>query len=264
VALLRGRAFAPGDSMGAPPVVVISENMARLVWPGGEALGRRLVVGGTIGADSAPREIVGIARDVHSSLEAAPPLQIYVPYAQNPWPSMSVAVRTSGDPAAWSRSVRAAVSALDPDQAVYNVRPFDQIVARAVATRRFQMLIVSLFALLALALSATGVYGIVTYTVRLRTREIGVRMALGAPSRSVMLLAVADSLIWSAAGVVAGVFVAALLTRVLAGLLYEIHPTDPLTFASAAAGATAIAAIGATLAARRAIAIDPLTALRVE
>jgi putative ABC transport system permease protein len=264
VPLLRGRGFASSDAAGAPPVVVISENLARLLWPGSDPVGHRLIVGGTIGADTTPREVVGVAGNVRASLESPPPLQIYVPYSQNAWPSMSVAVRTSGDPAQWSRSARAAVSALDPDQAVYNVRPFDQIVSRAVATRRFQMLIVSLFALVALALSFSGVYGIVTYTVRLRTREIGIRMALGAPPPSVLLLAVRDSLIWSVAGIFAGGLVAMGVTRALTGMLYDIRPTDPLTFAMAAAGATAIAACGSALAARRATSIDPLDALRVE
>jgi putative ABC transport system permease protein len=175
-----------------------------------------------------------------------------------------VAMRTSGDPAQWSRSARAAVSALDPDQAVYNVRPCDQIVSRAVATRRFQMLIVSLFALVALAVSATGVYGIVAFTVRLRTREIGVRMALGAPPRSVLLLAVRDSVIWSIAGIAAGGAIAAGVTRLLAGMLYEVRPTDPLTFALAASCAMGIVTVGSAAAARRATSIDPIASLRAE
>jgi putative ABC transport system permease protein len=264
VTLLRGRRFAPGDADGAPPVVVISANLAKLLWPAGDAVGHRLIVGGTIGADQAAREIVGVAGDVRASLESAPPLQIYVPYPQNPWPSMSVAVRTSGDPGLWSRRVREAVSALDPDQAPYNVRTFDQIVSRAVATRRFQAQIVSLFALVALALALGGVYGIVTYTVRLRTREIGVRMALGAPRRSLIFLAVRDSMVAALAGIMAGVLIAAALTRALERMLYEIPATDPITFAIAIAIAGTIAAGGAMLAAGRATSIDPLSALRVD
>ena len=264
VTLVRGRRFAPGDSDGAPPVVMISANLAKLLWPAGDAVGHRLIVGGTIGADQAAREIVGVAGDVRMSIESAPSLQIYVPYPQNPWPSMSVAVRTSGDPALWSRRLREAVSALDPDQAAYNVRTFDQIVSRAVATRRFQALIVSLFALVALALSLGGVYGIVTYTVRLRTLEIGVRMALGAPRRSVILLAVRDSMIAATAGIVAGVLIASALTRALERMLYEIPATDPMTFAGAVAVAAAIAGVGAMLAAGRATSNNPLSALRVD
>jgi ABC-type antimicrobial peptide transport system permease subunit len=177
---------------------------------------------------------------------------------------MSVAVRTSGDPALWSRRLREVVSALDPDQAPYNVRTFDQIVSRAVATRRFQALIVSLFALVALVLALGGVYGIVTYTVRLRTREIGVRMALGAPRRSVILLAVRDSMVAALAGIAAGVLIASALTRALDRMLYEVPATDPITFAVAVAIAAAIAGVGAMLAARRATSIDPLSALRVD
>ena len=264
IPLLRGRGFAARDTEGAPAVVIVSANLARLLWPAGNAVGHRLIVGGTIGADPAPREIVGVASDVRMSLDTAPPLQIYVPYAQNPWPSMSVAVRTAGDPAQWTRPVRAAVSALDPDQAVYNVRTFDQIVSRAVATRRFQATIVSLFALVALALCLSGVYGVVTYTVRLRTQEIGVRMALGAPRGSLILLAVRDSMISASAGLVAGLLVAAALTRALARMLYEIPAADPITFTMAVAGAATIAVVGAAIAARRATSIDPLTALRVD
>lgn len=263
VPIVRGRACAPEDAAGSPPVIVISDNLARLLWPDGDAIGHRLIVGGTIGADATPRAIVGVAGDVRGSLDAPPPRQIYVPYAQNPWPSMSVAVRTSGDPLQWSRAARAAVSTLDPDQAIYNLRPFEQIVSRAVATRRFQMSIVSLLALVALALSFSGVYGVVAYSVRLRTHEIGVRIALGAPRQSVLLLAVRDSMVWSIAGVAAGGIVASLATHALAGILYDIGPTDPLTFAAAAASTCALAAIGSALAARRATAIDPLDALRV-
>ncbi|HVD93418.1 MAG TPA: FtsX-like permease family protein, partial [Vicinamibacterales bacterium] len=264
ISLLRGRGFTPRDTEGTPAVVIISANLAKLLWPAGDAVGHRLIVGGTIGADSSPREIVGVASDVRASLESAPPLQIYVPYPQNPWPSMSVAVRTVGNPALWTGPVRAAVSALDPDQAVYNIRTFDQIVSRAVATRRFQALIVSLFAVVALALCLSGVYGVVTYTVRLRTREIGVRMALGAPRGSLIRLAVRDSMVSATAGIVAGLLIASALTRALARMLYEIPPTDTVTFAAAVACAAAIAALGATIAARRATSIDPLTALRVE
>jgi putative ABC transport system permease protein len=262
VPVRRGRVFTASDRMGAPPVLIISENFARAMWPDTDPIGRRLIVGGTIGADPAPREVVGIAGDVRTSLEADAPFQVYAPYAQNPWPTMSVAVRTTGDPAALIGSVRSAVASLDRDQAVYNVRPFEQVVGRAVAPRRFQALVVSLFALLAVVLSATGVYAVVAYAVTLRAPEIGVRLALGASRRSVVTLALRDGLAWSVAGLFAGLALALAAARAIEGLLFGLRPADAPTFAAAGLLMASMVIAASVAAARRAARVDPLVALR--
>jgi predicted permease len=264
IALVRGRAFTDRDGPGAPPVVVINARMAARLWPNNDPIGRRLVVGGTLGADRSPREIVGIVGDVRATLEAVPPDQVYAPYAQNPWPTMSVMARTAGDPSRWGNSLRSAVYAIDPDQAVYNLRPFDAIIARAVAARRFQVFVLSLFATVALILAATGVYSVVSYGVRQRRREVGVRLALGARTADVLRLAVGDSLRWSAAGLASGSVVAFFAARTLAGVLYEVPPTDFVTFAGAIAAATTVVLLGSSIAARAALHVEPIVALRCE
>jgi putative ABC transport system permease protein len=262
VPLRRGRLFGAMDRMGGPPVVIVSENFARAMWPDADPIGRRIVVGGTIGADPQPREIVGVAGDVRTSLEADAPFHVYAPYAQNPWPTMGVAVRTAGDPGTLTAAVRAAVASLDRNQALYNARPFDQVVGRVVAPRRFQALIVSLFALLAVALAATGVYTVVAYTVRLRTPEIGVRLALGASRRNVVALALRDAVAWSIAGLAAGLCIALLAARAAEGLLFGVRPTDARTAAVTGSVMIALVLSASMLAAWRAARVDPLAALR--
>ena len=264
IPLVRGRVFSDRDASGAPLVVVINARMAARLWPNADPIGRRLVAGGTIGADRSPREVVGIVGDVRSSLEAAPPDQVYLPYAQNPWPTMSVMARTAGDPSRWANPLRSAVYAIDPDQAVYNLRPFDAVIARAVAARRFQVFVLSLFAVIALVLAATGVYSVVSYGVRQRRQEVGVRLALGARRADVFRLAVGDSLRWSAAGLLGGALVAFFAARTLAGVLYEVAPTDAVTFAGAIAAATVVVLLGSSIAARAALQVEPVVALKGE
>jgi putative ABC transport system permease protein len=262
IPLVRGRTFSDRDTEGAPPVVIVNARLAARLWPGGDPIGRRLVIGGTLGADPAPREVVGVTGDVRAALEAGPPDQVYLPHAQNPWPTMTVMIRTSGDPAQWADALRSAVLSIDPDQAVYNVRPFESIVARATAARRFQAFVVSLFAAIALLLAAAGVYSVVTYGVRQRRQEIGVRVALGARRSDVIALAVGDSLRWAGAGLLAGGAVAFFGARFLASMLYEVPPADIVAFAGAALAATLVVALGSTFGARSALSIEPLIALR--
>jgi len=262
VPMRRGRPFGPADRTGTMPVAIVSENFARAMWPDSDPIGQRIVVGGTIGADPAPREIVGIASDVRTSLEAEAPFHVYAPYAQNPWPTMGVAVRTAGNPAALLAPVRAAVASLDRDQAVYSARPFDDVVGRAVASRRFQALIVSLFALLAIALAATGVYSVVAVTVGLRTTEIGVRLALGASRWNVVGLAVRDGLTWALGGLLAGLCIALAAARAIEGMLFGVRPTDAGTAAVTGALMMGLVISASMLAAWRAARVDPLVALR--
>jgi putative ABC transport system permease protein len=263
IPLLRGRLFTDREVMGTAPVVVISQTMARRFWPNGDPLGRQLVVGATLGADPSPREIVGVAGDVRSAgLETEPQPEIYVPYLQNPWPTMTLVARTSGDPMRSADALRKEVLALDPDQPVYNVRPLHQVVADSIVPRRFQMLVISLFAALALVLAAIGVYGVMAYSVRQRTREIGVRLALGARRRDILMVAVGDGMRWAGVGIAGGGALAVVLSRVLAGVLFGVTPTDPVTFAAVLSFTALVALLAGALAARRAAGLDPLVALR--
>jgi putative ABC transport system permease protein len=156
------------------------------------------------------------------------------------------------------------VYSIDPDQPVYNLRPFEAIVARAVAARRFQVFVLSLFAAVALVLAGTGVYSVVSYGVRQRRQEFGVRLALGARKADVLRLAVGDSLRWSAAGVLGGGLVALFAARSLAGVLYEVPPTDFITFAGAIVAATVFVLLGSSIAARAALHVEPVVALKGE
>lgn len=262
IPLIRGRMFSDRDGPGAPPVVIVNARLAARLWPGGDAVGHRLIVGAATGADQRPREIIGIAGDVRASLEAGPPDQVYLPHAQNPWPTLTMAIRTSGEPGRWTDPLRSTVLSIDPDQAVYNVRPFDSIVARALAARRFQAFIIVVFAAAALVLAAAGVYSVVAYGVRQRRQEIGVRLALGARGLDVVALAVGDSLRWAGWGLLCGGALAFVAARSLAGILYEIPPTDAAAFIGAAAVTSFVIVMGSAIAARAALTVDPLTALR--
>ena len=222
IPLVRGRGFTDRDGPGTPAVVMINARMAARLWPNADPIGRRLVVGGTLGADRTQREIVGIvgerARDAGdcAARSGLPPVR-----------AESVAHDGSHGPdggrSSRGRRLRCdrAVYAIDADQVVYNLRPFESIVARAIASRRFQVFLLSLFAAIALVLAATGVYSVVSYGVRQRRQEVGVRLALGARKADVLLLAVRDSLRWAAAGLAAGGILAFFASRALAGVLYE-------------------------------------------
>jgi ABC-type antimicrobial peptide transport system permease subunit len=175
---------------------------------------------------------------------------------------MTMTIRTSGEPGRWADPLRSTVLAIDPDQAVYNVRPFEAIVARATAARRFQAFIVLVFAAAALVLAAAGVYSVVAYGVRQRRQEIGVRLALGARGLDVVVLAVGDSLRWAAWGLLCGGALAFVAARSLAGILYEIPPTDAAAFTGAAVATSFVIVIGSVVGARGALTVEPLVALR--
>jgi putative ABC transport system permease protein len=261
--VLRGRGFSDDDRRNRPAVVIINDTMARRFWADGNAIGQHIVLGAGMGAAREPREIVGIVSDVRSvGVEVAPPFQVYVPYAQTGWPTMSLAVRSDGDPVRVAAPIRAAVAALDPDQAIYGVRPLSQILDRANAPRRFQTVVVAVFAVLGLLLAMTGIYSVVTYTVRQRAKETAVRVALGAQARDVLVLMTGETLIWATSGVALGAILALLAGRAFRGVLYGVTPADPLTFLLVLGSTTALAAAGSLLAGWRAVRVDPLVSLR--
>jgi putative ABC transport system permease protein len=270
IPMLQGRDFAATDRLGAPGAMIVNRTLARQVWPDGDALGRRVLLGGG-DADSVWRTVVGIVGDVrHRGLTASPRPEMFLPYAQFPAgtgnapPSMHVVLRAAADPSALVTALGAAVAALDPDVPLSGVQTMETAMGSWAAERRLIMLLVSGFALVALVLGSVGIYGVMAHLVAQREREIGVRMALGALPGQILGLVVSQSAWLVGGGIVAGTVGALAVTRLLTGLLFQVRPTDPLTFIGTAL-VLVVAAAGATLVpALRAVRTDPAHALRSE
>lgn len=270
IELLRGRTLTDADHEDGHLVAVINETMAARYWPGQDALGRRFHLGG---GNQPWVEVVGITRDVRRNgvLDGAR-AEMYMPHAQwvrakNSGPAqygMTLVLRTAGDPLALVPAVREQVRALDPNLPVSDVRTMDDVAASALAQQRFTTVLLGVFAALALALTATGLYGVVSFLTTQRTREIGVRVALGAERGDVTWLVLRDGLAAAVLGVAVGLAGSLWLTRLLAGQLYGVAPLDPVTFAAAPALLLAIAALASWLPARRAARVSPVQALREE
>jgi len=263
IPLRAGRIPGQGDGASAPPVVVINETMARTLWPAADPVGQRVKV--NMWAPDAEAEVIGIAADVRQDrLDGERRAMIYYPAAQAPTIAMNLVLRTSGPPLDDAAAMRAAVRDLDPDQPVGQVTTMASIVQLSIADRRFPMLLLSLFALLAVALAAVGIYGVLSYTVGLRTQEIGVRMALGARAADILGLVLKQGGVLVVVGGVVGLGGALALSRVLQGLLFGITPADPVTYLSVAL-LLAVVGLGAmALPARRAAVVDPVRALKSE
>jgi len=261
--LVRGRTFTWADNESSLPVAMINEAAAREYWPNADAMGRRV----KLEDGSAPvwRQVIGIVGDVRQDglVEAARP-EVYAPLLQSPVPYLALAVRTRVEPAALTGAIRHGVMAIDKDQPVLQIQTMQQVVSDSVAGRRFQMALMALFASLALALAAIGIYGLMSYSVSQRTHEIGIRMALGAKREEVLLLVVGQGLLLAAGGVALGIGGALILTRFLASLLFGVGPNDPVTFAGVSLLAVSVAAVGSLIPAWRAARIDPMEALRYE
>jgi putative ABC transport system permease protein len=260
--LLRGRTFRETDRADAPPVAIIDEELARRHWADGKAVGRRIKISG---ARDPWLEIVGVVASVHHfGFDAASSGQLYVPYAQSSNPYLSLAVETSGDPASMAAPVRALVAGLDPDVPIYEMRTMEDLVRVSLGRRRFAVLLLGFFALLALGLSAVGLYGVISQGVIARVKEIGIRMALGANSGGVLAMILKNALALTAAGVALGAAGALALSRFMASQLYGVTGHDPATFAIVTVVLGAVAVLAACIPALRAVRIDPLTALRYE
>jgi putative ABC transport system permease protein len=262
VRLVRGRAFTDDDRQGSPPVAVVNERFARQFWGAEDPVGRRLRFG--------PRRpdwitVVGVAADVrHDGLAAEPRRTLYQPFAQEPVPFGFIVVRTSGETASTVQAVRQVVRTIDPTLAVYDVATMDERLERSVGGRRFSMLLILAFALVALTLAAVGLYGVLAYIVGERTREIGIRMALGAGLQDVLGMVLRQSGVMVALGVVLGLMAALAVGPLLAAGLFGVTPHDPFTLVSVPLVIAAIAAIATWVPARRAARVDPVEALRDE
>ena len=262
IPLLEGRLFDEHDVRAKPRVAVIDQHMAQQLWPGESAIGKRLRLGG--GAADAPwAAVVGVVGRVKQySLDADSRIAMYVPHTQFPTRAMNIVVRGSTPAEGLAGPVRAEMRALDADLPIYNVRTMQDRVAESLARRRFSILLLTLFAALALGLAAIGVYGVMAYLVSQGTRELGIRIALGATPGRILWLVVWQAMAVAALGAVAGIAGAFVLTRFMRTLLFGIDPTDPVTFVSVAMLLTAIALAASGFPARRAARVDPIVALR--
>jgi putative ABC transport system permease protein len=263
VPIIEGRGFTSGDRLKAPQVVVINQTMARRFWPNENPIGKRL----NLGTDEAPDfcEIIGIVGDVkHFGPEAESKPQLYISHVQSPARWMSLIVRTVRNHLNLVSSVRAEVLALDAAQPVYDIQTLEKSVAQSLAPRRFAMLLLAIFAIVALALGAIGIYGVISYAVSKRTHEIGIRMALGARRQDVLGLVVRQGMKLALIGVGVGLTGALAITRVLQSLLFEVKPFDPLIFLLVTLSLAAVALFACWLPARRAAEVEPMEALRHE
>jgi putative ABC transport system permease protein len=262
IPILKGREFTHQDTLTSPGVIVINETMARKFWPKEDPVGRAIRLGGPDG----PRLVVaGVVGDVHHlGLDAAVHPHFFRPYTQAAWPVMSVVVRTINAPGMFTAPVKKALAEVLPDRPVSDVETMEEIVRDSTGSRRFPMLLLSAFALLALALAAVGIVGVVSYSVAQRTHEIGIRMALGAATLDVLRLIVSRSMAWVFAGIALGVAGSIGLNRLLGDLLYGVRPTDPLVLASVSLVLAGVAVLASYIPARRAARVDPMVALRYE
>jgi putative ABC transport system permease protein len=268
IPLVRGRLFTADDRLNTPQVALITQAAARQYFPGEDPVGKKITLGwGRDGSKQrAGGEVVGIIGDVKdAALDEPDPPQIYLPYAQWPVQSMSLVLEAAVPPETIAEAARHEVYALDSSLPVGNVRTLDQLVARSISQPRFYMTLLTVFAVVALALAAIGIFGVLSYAVAQRTREIGIRMALGAHQGTVVRLVVREAMIMAIAGVVCGLLAALALARaIVSRLLFETSPHDPTTFVAVAAVLAAVALLAAYLPARRATRVDPIVALRAE
>jgi putative ABC transport system permease protein len=267
IPLLQGRSIGEQDRADAPKVMVINEAAARLVWPGESPLGHRLTVGTRLGVSDtrAGGEVVGVVGDVREWGPAAPARPtIFLVHEQFPVGYMGVVVRSAGDPAALVEPIRRLLGPLDPDVPMSGVRTMDQRVAESMAQPRLYMLLLGIFAGVAVLLAAVGIYGLVAQTVEQRTREFGVRLALGAERRDVVRLVIGQAGVLTAVGVGLGLMGAVTGGRILSSLLFEVRPADPTTLVVVAAGIALVALVTSYLPARRAARVEPAEALRGE
>jgi putative ABC transport system permease protein len=255
------------DTAASRPVVLLSETAVRRFFPDEDPIGKRINVGWRRpdGMPKAGGEVVGIVGDVRElGLGKEHQPEIYIPHAQLPTSGMDVVVRSSLDPRSLTRSVERVVGELDPELPLARVQTLETIVARSVSEPRFYMVLLGAFAVMAVGLAALGIFGVMSYAVVQRSREIGIRVALGADPRDVRGMVLRDALVLTLIGVAAGLAGALALSRVIASLLFQLSPTDPATLAAVAAGLTAVALLASYLPARRATRVDPLEALRAE
>jgi putative ABC transport system permease protein len=261
IPLLTGRDFTENDTRDTVPVTVINESLARRFWPNEDPIGKRFEFGWA----AAVVEIVGVVRNARStSLDADPDLEAFLPLQQQGSSRLSLVVTTGSHPMNLVRPLRSAILAIDRNVVIREVRTMADLVARTLAARRFLTVVLSVFSIVAVVLASFGIYGVIAHSVRRRTPEIGIRMALGARSSDVLTSILRQGLALTLVGVAVGLAGALALTRLVSSFLYDISPTDPLTFACTVLLLIAAALLACYVPARRAARIDPMKALRYE
>jgi putative ABC transport system permease protein len=265
IPLVRGRLIEFADNKQAPRVVVVNETFAKRFFPNSDAIGRRIRLG-KLTAEFPWATVVGVVGDVRgSALDAPPQPTMYWPVAQtHGTAALAIVIRTDGDPGALASAVRGAIAEIDAAQPIYDLQTLDHLVAKSLGQRRFTLALMLLFGVIALLLSAVGIYGVMAFAVTQRTQEIGVRMALGARATDVLKLIVGSGMSLAAIGVGIGLVGAFAITRLMASLLFGVSPTDIATFGLVSVGLLMVAFLACYLPARRATKVDPLIALRYE
>ncbi len=269
IPLLQGRLLDESDRAGSRLVVVVDDQMVRRYWPQENPIGKRITFGPPAGAaDTASPEwidVVGVVGHTkHEGLAAEPRVQYYLPYRQAGRPAMQFAARTAGNPEGYVNAVRQAVRSIDPDQPISGVNTMNALLDQSVGQRKLSMLLLTLFSGIALLLASVGIYGVMSYSVSQRSREIGVRIALGAERADVLRMVLRQGMRLAFTGVTVGLLTAFVLTRVIASQLYDVTPTDPLTFVLVAALLTSVALVANLVPALRATQVDPAVVLREE
>ena len=265
IPIVQGRGFDARDSDHSPRVIVINEAMAKRYWPNEDPVGKRIAIGES--SKESWREIIGIVKNVrHASLTEEPVPTAFIDYRQDleSWPRMAFVVRTFTDPSNHISAVRSSLVSIDPQQPVYAVEPLSRLLTNAVAPRRFVMTLIGSLALLALVLAAIGTYSVISFSVNERTREIGIRMAVGAQRVDVLRFVLGQGMSVAVIGIVIGLISAVGLTHLLTSMLFEVSATDPATFGAVGLILGLIALVACYLPARRAAQVDPLVALKDE
>src|SRR5215207_7651689 len=265
IPVVQGREFTERDDIHSAPVLIINETLAKKFFPGGDALGKHITPGFSTTGEYVSREIVGVVGDVkHQGLKGEAVPEFYFAQAQMPTPTTNVVVRTAGDPRALAGAVRKEIQAADKNAPVHSVRTAEEYLSLSVASTQFNMTLLIAFAAVALLLTAVGLYGVVSFSVSQSTREIGVRMALGAQGHDVLRMVVRQGMSLTLVGVLVGLAASLAITRVMASLLYGISATDPFTFVGGSVLLTLVALVACLVPAQRATKVDPMVALRYE
>jgi len=263
IPLLKGRSFSESDFDSSLNIAVVNDALARTVFPGQDPIGKQLT---HFGPDNLTLQIIGVVGNVrHVGLDADPHSEIYQLLGQAQWPSMFVAIRSAAsDATSLTSAAQNVVWSVNKGVPLANVRTMQDLIANSVQRRRFSMLLLTIFAAVAMLLAAIGLYGVMSYSVAQRTHEIGIRMALGARRPDVLALVVKQGMALALMGIAAGAMISLAMTRLISGMLFGITATDPLTFAGVAALLGAVAFLANYLPARRASRVDPMVALRYE
>jgi predicted permease len=264
ISLAKGRFFTERDDEQGPNVLIINESMARRYWPDEDPIGKRVAFDRR---DNSPnwREIVGVVKDIkHSSLDVTTRPEMFFPFSQFPSPFMTLVIRSKTDKNALAAAVRDMIVTIDKDQPISNIWTMDQLMSNSISQRRFNMLLLSIFAVVALLMASVGIYGVISYSVTQRTHEIGIRMALGAQRKDILQMVMKQGMGLALLGIAAGLVASFGLTRIMSSLLFEVSATDPITFAGISLLLIVVALFACYIPARRAMSVDPMVALRYE